>query len=202
MTLIIALTRHTIPLAFLGSEAPQSGETIALAATLLVLGASFFITDGAQTVAGGALRGLNDTRVPLVFSALSFWAVGFVSSYWLAFPMGLGAIGVWIGLSLGTAVYAALLVWRFHLLTARHYLPAVVIRMGMISVSDQSKADHLWTRHDRRLSQPHGGTACHCSSAGAATASRTHPRARPVPYALAGETAEVDAWPGHPTGAA
>jgi len=125
MTLIVALTRHTIPLAFLGSEAPQSGETVALAATLLVLGASFFITDGAQTVAGGALRGLNDTRVPLLFSGVSFWAVGFVSSYWLAFPMGLGAIGVWIGLSLGTAVYAVLLVWRFHLLTARHYLPAV-----------------------------------------------------------------------------
>ena len=39
--------------------------------------------------------------------------------------MGLGAIGVWIGLSLGTAVYAGLLVWRFHALTARHYLPAV-----------------------------------------------------------------------------
>ena len=125
MTLVVALTRHAIPHLFLGAEAPQSGETIALAATLLVLGASFFITDGAQTVAGGALRGLNDTRVPLLFSALSFWAVGFLSSYWLAFPMGLGAIGVWIGLSLSTAVYAVLLVWRFHLLTARGYLPAV-----------------------------------------------------------------------------
>ena len=125
MTLIVALTRHTIPLAFLGSEAPQSGETVALAATLLVLGASFFITDGAQTVAGGALRGLNDTRVPLLFSGVSFWAVGFLSSWWLAFPMDLGAVGVWIVLSLGTAVYAVLLVWRFHLLTARHYLPAV-----------------------------------------------------------------------------
>ena len=125
MTLVVALTRHVIPHLFLGAEAPQSGETIALAATLLVLGASFFITDGAQTVAGGALRGLNDTRVPLLFSALSFWAVGFLSSYWLAFPVGLGAVGVWIGLSLSTAVYAVLLVWRFHLLTARGYLPAV-----------------------------------------------------------------------------
>jgi MATE family, multidrug efflux pump len=125
MTLVVALTRHVIPHLFLGAEAPQSGETIALAATLLVLGASFFITDGAQTVAGGALRGLNDTRVPLLFSALSFWAVGFLSSYWLGFPAGLGAIGVWIGLSLSTAVYALLLVWRFHLLTARGYLPAV-----------------------------------------------------------------------------
>ena len=114
-----------IPLIFLGAEAPQSADTIALAATLLVLGASFFIADGLQTVAGGALRGLNDTRVPLLFSALSFWGVGFVSCVWLGFSIGLGAVGVWIGLSLGTAVYAGLLVWRFHALTARHYLPDV-----------------------------------------------------------------------------
>src|SRR5262245_37284811 len=125
MTLVVALTRHVIPHLFLGAEAPQSAETIALAATLLVLGASFFITDGAQTVAGGALRGLNDTRVPLVYSALSFWAVGFLSSLWLGFPAGLGAVGVWVGLSLSTAVYAGLLLWRFHRLTARGYLPVV-----------------------------------------------------------------------------
>jgi len=125
MTLIVVLTRHAIPLAFLGEAAPEASKTVSLAATLLVLGASFFITDGMQTAAGGALRGLNDTRVPLVFSAISFWAVGFTSCLWLAFPAGLGAVGVWIGLSLGTAVYAGLLVWRFHALTARRYLPAV-----------------------------------------------------------------------------
>ena len=125
MTLLVVLTRHVIPHLFLGAEAPQSAETIALAASLLVLGASFFVTDGAQTVAGGALRGLNDTRVPLLFSAVSFWVVGFLSCLWLGFPAGLGAVGVWIGLSLGTAVYAGLLVWRFHILTARGYLPSV-----------------------------------------------------------------------------
>jgi MATE family multidrug resistance protein len=125
MTLVVALTRHAIPALFLGAEAPQSAATMALAATLLVLGASFFITDGVQSVAAGALRGLNDTRIPLLFAALSFWAVGFSGSALLAFPAGLGAIGVWIGLSLSTAVYATLLVWRFHILTARRYLPAL-----------------------------------------------------------------------------
>jgi multidrug resistance protein, MATE family len=125
MTLIVAATRQAIPFVFLGAEAPQSGETAALAATLLVLAASFFLTDGAQTVIGGALRGLNDTRVPLLFSAVSFWAVGFVSSLWLGFSLGLGAIGVWIGLSLGTAVYAGLMLWRFQSLTARGYMPEV-----------------------------------------------------------------------------
>ena len=125
MTVIVGAARQVIPLLFLGTNTPQSADTIALAATLLALGATFFISDGLQTAAGGALRGLNDTGVPMLFSALSFWGVGFVSCVWLAFPMGLGAIGVWIGLSLGTAVYAGLLMWRFHALTARHYLPAV-----------------------------------------------------------------------------
>ncbi len=125
MTLIIALSRHAIPPLFLGTDAPQSAETMLLAATLLLLGASFFITDGIQAVAAGALRGLNDTRIPLVISAFCFWAIGFPSSAWLGFSAGLGAIGVWIGLSLATALYATLLVWRFHALTARHYLPAL-----------------------------------------------------------------------------
>ena len=123
MTVIVGLTRHSIPLLFLG-DAAASGETIALAATLLVLGATFFITDGAQSVAAGALRGLNDTRIPLLIAAFSFWIVGFASSYGLAFPAGLGAIGVWIGLSLGTGVFAVLLLWRFHRLTRAQYMPA------------------------------------------------------------------------------
>jgi MATE family multidrug resistance protein len=96
-----------------------------LAATLLVLAASFFLTDGAQTAAGGALRGLNDTRVPPHLLGRELLGGGLRQQLLAGFPMGLGAIGVWIGLSLGTAVYAALLVWRFHALTARAYLPDV-----------------------------------------------------------------------------
>ena len=68
MTLLVALTRDTLPLLFLGVDAPDP-QTVALAASLLVLGASFFIADGVQTIAAGALRGLNDTRVPLLFAA-------------------------------------------------------------------------------------------------------------------------------------
>jgi MATE family, multidrug efflux pump len=128
MTVVVAMSRHAIPTLFLGTEAPQSAATMALAATLLLLGVSFFITDGVQAVAAGALRGLNDTRIPLLLAALSFWAVGFASSAWLGFSAGLGAVGVWIGLSLGTAVYATLLVWRFQFLTARRYLPALASR--------------------------------------------------------------------------
>ena len=125
MTLIVILARNIIPAVFLGAEAAQATETATLAATLLMFGAAFFIVDGVQTIAAGALRGLSDTRVPLLFSAICFWGAGFTSSYGLAFPLGLGAVGVWMGFSIGLGLYAFLLLWRFQALTARGYLPAV-----------------------------------------------------------------------------
>ena len=125
MVSIVIMLRHVIPLAFLGTNtAADSDATLMLAATLLTLGSTFFIVDGIQTVASGALRGLNDTRVPLLFAALSFWVIGFSSSYGFAFPGGLGAVGIWIGFTVGLTVYAGLLLWRFDALTRRGYLPA------------------------------------------------------------------------------
>lgn len=123
MAVLAIATRNIIPLAFLGREAADHNETVALAATLLVVGASFFIADGVQTVANGALRGFNDTRIPLVIAAICFWVVGFPACYVFGFPAGGGAIGIWIGLSISVALYAVMLVWRFHLLTKRGYLP-------------------------------------------------------------------------------
>jgi multidrug resistance protein, MATE family len=126
MAVLAIATRHIIPLAFLGTITVENDATATLAATLLAVGASFFIADGMQTVAAGALRGFNDTRIPLLFSALCFWAVGFPACYLLGFSLDGGAVGVWIGLSIGVALYAVLLVWRFHALTRRGYLPALV----------------------------------------------------------------------------
>jgi MATE family multidrug resistance protein len=124
MTLVVALFRHPIPALFLGAEvaAGAAADSAALAATLLALGATFFITDGMQTVTAGALRGLNDTRVPLAIAALSYWGAGVPVSYGLAFAAGLDAIGVWIGLSVGTTTFAVLLIWRFHALTRAGHL--------------------------------------------------------------------------------
>ena len=84
-----------------------------------MVGATFFVADGIQTVAAGALRGMSDTRIPLLFAAISYWLIGFPAAWGLAFWIGWGAIGVWIGLSCGTAVYAVLLVSRFRLLANR-----------------------------------------------------------------------------------
>jgi MATE family multidrug resistance protein len=124
MVLVIVAFRDVIPLMFLGAGATDAGATVALAATLLAFGATFFIVDGVQSIASGALRGLNDTRIPMIFAAISFWVVGFATSYILGFPLKLEAVGIWIGFTVGLGVYALLLVWRFNLLTLRGYMPA------------------------------------------------------------------------------
>jgi MATE family multidrug resistance protein len=117
LTLTVILTRFAIARLFFGAAAESAGAVIDLTATLLMVGATFFVADGIQTVAAGALRGMNDTRVPLLLAAISYWLIGFTAAYWLAFRTPLGAVGVWIGLSCGTAVYAALLILRFRRLT-------------------------------------------------------------------------------------
>jgi MATE family multidrug resistance protein len=126
MTLAVILGRYAIARFFFGEAADSAGAVIELTAALLLVGATFFVADGIQAVAAGALRGLNDTRVPLLFAAISYWLIGFPAACGLGFQTGLGAIGVWIGLSCGTAIYAALLVLRFRLLTRRSRLAPMV----------------------------------------------------------------------------
>jgi len=119
MTLVVILGRFAIARFFFGEATESAGGVIELAATLLLVGATFFVADGIQTVAAGALRGMNDTRIPLLFAVISYWLIGFPAAYGLAFRMELGAVGVWIGLSCGTAVYAVLLILRFRRLADR-----------------------------------------------------------------------------------
>jgi MATE family multidrug resistance protein len=118
-TVAVIVLRFAIARLFLGENLPNIDVTIALAAQLLLIGGTFYVTDGLQGIAVGALRGMNDTRVPLLIAAVSYWAIGFCSAYMMAFHTPLGASGVWIGLSLGTLVYATLLVLRFRLLARR-----------------------------------------------------------------------------------
>ena len=126
MTLIVILARNVIPLLFLGLGTRRRRRHAALAAILLVVGASFFIADGVQTVAAGALRGLNDTRMPLCSPRSASGRSASSPAIVFGFTLGYGAAGIWIGLSIGLAVYALLLVWRFHSLTRRGYLPEIV----------------------------------------------------------------------------
>jgi MATE family multidrug resistance protein len=116
MTLAVILGRFEIAEIFLGETADATAQ---LTATLLLVGSTFFIADGTQTVAAGSLRGMNDTRIPLLFATISYWLIGFPCAATLGFRTELGAVGVWIGLSCGTAVYAVLLILRFRLLASR-----------------------------------------------------------------------------------
>lgn len=119
LTLAVIAARFKIAELFLVRTGDDADTTIGLTAKLLLVGAILFITDAAQCITAGGLRGLKDTRVPLLFASIAWWLVGFSLSYLLGLNIGLGVIGIWIGLSTGTTVYAALLILRFRRLASR-----------------------------------------------------------------------------------
>ena len=116
LTLAVIISRFGIAEVFLGESTDATAE---LSATLLLVGSTLFIADAIQTIVAGALRGMNDTRVPLLFAILSYWLIGFACACWLGFWTAMGAVGVWIGLSVGTAIFAVLLLLRFRALTSK-----------------------------------------------------------------------------------
>ncbi len=87
----------------------RDAAVLALAATLLLYTAAFQISDGIQVVSGAALRGLKDTRIPMLLAAFSYWMVGMSLGAGLAFGLGWGARGIWTGLVAGLSVAALLL---------------------------------------------------------------------------------------------
>jgi MATE family multidrug resistance protein len=93
---------------------PDNALLIVFAVQYLAVAAAFQLVDGAQAVAAGALRGLQDTRVPMVIAIAGYWLPGFGTALLLGFATGLAGVGVWIGLAVGLTVVAAALVWRWH----------------------------------------------------------------------------------------
>ncbi len=98
---------------FLTPGNPGAAETAALAATLLAVAGLFQLADGVQAVAAGALRGLKDTGVPMLLAGLGYWVIGLPTGLALAFPAGLGALGLWIGLATGLLIVAVLMLRRW-----------------------------------------------------------------------------------------
>ena len=92
-------------------------SVIEIASQLLVVAAFFQISDGVQVVAMGALRGIEDVKIPTVIAITAYWILGLPVGYLLAFPWGMGANGVWYGLLIGLSVAALLLFYRFNHLT-------------------------------------------------------------------------------------
>jgi MATE family multidrug resistance protein len=103
----------TIILAFLDPADPLAPQIVAYGSVLLAVAALFQLADAGQVVALGLLRGLRDTRVPMILAAISYWLVGVPASYVLAFPLGLGGVGLWLGLVIGLLLAAVLLLARF-----------------------------------------------------------------------------------------
>ncbi len=103
---------------FLDLADPRNADVIRLAVTLLGIAAIFQVFDGIQVSAAGALRGLKDTRRPMIIGFISYWIVGLTSGCLLGFGLDFGAPGLWWGLVLGLGTAAVLLVSRFRRLTA------------------------------------------------------------------------------------
>ncbi len=102
---------------FLDMEKPESAVIVAYGVVLLAVAALFQLADAMQVMALGLLRGLQDTRVPLVLATVSYWLIGIPCSYILAFPLGYGGVGLWFGLVVGLVSASVSLMWRFWRLT-------------------------------------------------------------------------------------
>ncbi len=94
-------------------------KVIALAAKLILVAAIFQITDGVQVVVLGALRGLQDVKIPTLLTFIAYWIIGFPISYFLGKEEVYGSVGIWLGLLAGLTASAIMLYIRFHYLTKK-----------------------------------------------------------------------------------
>lgn len=115
---VSAVVLFTMPRFVLGIYTVDS-RVIETAVPLLFWAAAFQLFDGIQSVSTGALRGLGDTHAPFLAGLFGYWAVGLPLGAWLCFSMGYGVAGLWIGLTSGLAIVAAILLARW-LLTFRN----------------------------------------------------------------------------------
>ena len=92
---------------------PDNARVVQLGIIFLGFAALFQIADGAQAVAAGMLRGLHDTRWPMIIALVGYWAIGLPLGAWLGFAQDMEGAGIWIGLATGLAVVAAALTLRW-----------------------------------------------------------------------------------------
>ena len=98
---------------FIDPAEPARAELIAVGSTLVMVAALFQSVDAGQVLALGLLRGVQDTAVPMLIASVSYWIVGLAASWVLGFTLGMGALGVWLGLTVGLACAGVLLMLRF-----------------------------------------------------------------------------------------
>ena len=98
---------------FINTHAPENRAVVITATQFLFFAALFQITDGAQAVAAGMLRGLYDTRTPMLLALVGYWGLGVPIGAFLAFGAGMEGVGIWIGFVTGLSVVAVLLTLRW-----------------------------------------------------------------------------------------
>lgn len=112
--LIFIVFRNYLPQLYIDDTA-----VIEAASVLLVIAAFFQLSDGVQVVCAGALRGLQDVKIPSILIFIAYWIISLPIGYLLAFPVGLGATGIWIGLLTGLTLTAIAMLIRFNHLSNR-----------------------------------------------------------------------------------
>ena len=98
---------------FIDPSEPEKATLLRIGISLLAMAGLFQVVDAVQVLALGLLRGVQDTAVPMVIATISYWVVGLPISYLLAFTLGMGGVGIWLGLVVGLSVAAVLMMWRF-----------------------------------------------------------------------------------------
>ncbi len=112
MALMMWIFPHRLVTFFLADIAANA-VVIGLAVSFLKVAAAFQLVDGAQVIGAGMLRGLHDTRWPLIFALFGYWGVGLGIGSWLAFGADWKGVGIWVGLAAGLAAVAALMLARW-----------------------------------------------------------------------------------------
>ncbi|TDS17002.1 MATE family multidrug resistance protein [Maribacter caenipelagi] len=120
---LFLIGRHWFPSLYLDIEDmtnfADNTEVLVIAAELLLVAAFFQISDGVQVVVLGALRGLQDVKIPTVITFISYWLIGFPVSYYLCLHTDLKSTGIWVGLLTGLTASAIMLYLRFNYLTKK-----------------------------------------------------------------------------------
>jgi len=105
------------------AEIDSAAEPFA-ACEFLFVAALFQMVDGAQVVGAGMLRGLHDTRVPMLYALVGYWVVGIGTGVWLGFGVQWAGVGIWTGLATGLAFVSVLMIRRWSKRDALGLLPA------------------------------------------------------------------------------
>lgn len=122
--LLMWLFPHLVLSIYVDVDDAKNAALVGFALQFLVVAAAFQLFDGAQAVAAGVLRGLQDTRIPMIIAICGYWIAGYGTAIYLGFWTPLAGVGVWIGLAVGLVVVSAVLLLRWRMRARLGLLPA------------------------------------------------------------------------------